>query len=255
MNKREYFEGFDMNSTTESKASLQVDKHTFDNSEVILHLDGGYEDRLSFKKDSVIIDDCEYLYEALPVNEHIFLITINMLKKEDPGYMIYVMDEIKKLVTKVKCDVTEVEKGSTTLTETTNLVKRKIEFGYYGGKTTIRHHFTHDLYENILETYGSPGSIIRYYVHSDTKITYYQKEWPLGGNPIDKDGVGYGEASYLYIDDGVYVITFTKHSHGNQPFMLWDSKTGRYVANFAGESRRNHHMFVMTGCGYLRKVN
>ena len=225
----------------------------FINKTIKVIIDG--EETLKFKENTVNINDEEWDYHVLQLNNDIFLITIHMLAKEVPQYINYVIDVKENLVTRVNCLITVIEKGSTVLSDSTNLVVRNIEFGYMGDKDPIkRHHFTHELCDAILETAGTPGNVVRYYIHSDTKISYYQKEWPLGGNPIDKDGLGMGEASFVKLADGVYIITFTKHSHGNQPFIVWDSHSGRYVANFAGVSRQSGKQFVTTATSYLRKI-
>lgn len=214
------------------------------------------KETLEFKNSTVVIDQEEWDYHALQLNQDIYLITVHMLAKEVPQYINYVIDLKENLVTRVSCLITTIEKGSSALSDTTNLVVRNIEFGYLGDTDPVkRHHYTHELCDSILETEGTPGNVIRYYIHSDTKLSYYQKEWPLGGNPIDKDGLGMAEAAYVKLREGVYIITFTKHSHGNQPFLVWDTHTGKYVANFAGVSRQSKKDFVTTGMGYLRRIH
>ena len=257
MSEARYVEDFNLYANDKSIAMKQLNNDHFSGKKLNLHFDGRKEEVLEFKNENeVMIDDQLWKFESMPVSQTISLITIHMLAKEIPQYLIYIIDEKHSLITKASCTIHEIEKGSTPLSDTTNLVKREFNFGYMGDINPIaRHHHTHDLCDLILETAGSPGNVIRYYIHSDTKISYYQKEWPLGGNLVDKDGVGYGQAEFLKIDDDVYVITFTKHSHGNQPFLLWNKKTERYVGNFAGESRRNHKKFIITSAGFLREIH
>lgn len=254
---RMYIDGFEMYSTPESIASKQICNDHFNGRSLLTHYDGDISEKLLFSDNRISINgEGSWDYQALPLDSDIFLVTVHMLSKETPQYNVYVVDETEYLVTRIECLIVSIEKGSTPLSDTNNLVKRKIDFGYIGERKIVsRHHFTHDLCDQILETTGSPGNVTRYYIHSDTKISYYQKDWPLNGNPVDKDGVGYGEASYLKIRDEVYLITFTKHSHGNQPLMLWDRNSSRFVANFAGESRRNEKLFVMTGSGFLKQIH
>lgn len=195
------------------------------------------------------------LYKALPLTPAIYLVVVHQLAHEVPTYINYVVDVSANLVTKVYCQVTTVEKGSTDLTDTTCLVKRDIKFGYIDDCDPIdRHHYTHDLVDYILETEGNPGDTVRWYILSDNKMAYYQKEWKLGSNPIDHDGVGMGVCALLKIAEDIYVITLTKHSHGNQPFFLWNRKTGRYVADWAGVSRRLNAAFCTTGAGFMRNI-
>lgn len=227
----------------------------FVNKVLKIKLDNKEDDNLEFQENTVIIKNEEWQYQALAVDKNIFFITVHMLAKEVPQYINYIIDFENHLVTKADCKITTIEKGSSLLSDTTNLVEREIIFGYLGENDPVkRHHYTHELCDWILETAGTPGNVIRYYIHSDTKISYYQKEWPLYGNPIDKDGLGMGEAAFLKIRDDIYVITFTKHSHGNQPFIVWNSQTEYFVANFAGVSRQSLKKFVTTAKGYMRKV-
>lgn len=257
MAHKEYVEGFVLYAPPKGARGKPDAYAGFAGSSLTLHIDGIPAETLDFKDaDHVTVNgDGPWQYEALPVKPDVLLLTVHMLAKELPQYAVYVVDLTTRLVTRVWCKVTEIEKGSSPLSDTNNLVVREISFGYFGDNDPVcRHHYTHDLCDAILETAGSPGNVIRYYVHSDTKLSYYQKEWPLGGNPIDKDGVGYGEASFLKIRDDVYVITFTKHSHGNQPFMLWNCEQGNWVGNFAGVSRQSGRLFVTTGGSYLRQI-
>ncbi len=221
------------------------------------HIDGEGTDRIEFYDINYLcINGKEKnLYQALALTPNYYLVVVHQLAHEVPTYINYIVDVPASLVTKVTCKATTVEKGSTPLTDTENLVVREIRFGYIGDTDPIdRHHYTHDLVDYILETEGTPGDTIRWYILSDNKMAYYQKEWRLGANPIDKDGVGMGICSLLKIAEDIYVITLTKHSHGNQPFFLWNRKTGRYVADWAGISRRQNAVFCTTGMGYMRNI-
>lgn len=195
------------------------------------------------------------LYKALKLTRNVYLVVVHQLAHEVPTYINYVVDTATNLVTKAYCQATVVDPLTTDLTDTTNLITRRISFGYIGDDDPVdRHHYTHDLCGAILETEGTPGDTIRWYILSDNKMAYYQQEWRLGGNPIDKDGVGMGVCSLLKIAEDIYVITLTKHSHGNQPFFVWNRKTGYYVADWAGISRRKDIVFCTTGFGYMRII-
>lgn len=197
-----------------------------------------------------------FAYEALNAGENVFLITIHMLKQEPSRNLSFVVDLDTALVTKIDSVITKIKAGSTNLVEGTNLVVRDIGFGFIQTENTpptTRHHFTGDLVDKIFKAENGIDSTINYYIHSRTKITYYQKEFPQGGNPIDKDGVGYGELSTVKINDHIYLLTFTKHSHGNQPLFVWNTKEERIVANFFGISRQTNYKFLVTS-GFFTSV-
>lgn len=220
-------------------------------------LDNTQPDNLEFlnKTEVMVNGEGPWLYEALPVKQKLYLLTVHQLAMEVPQYIAYIIDEEQRLATRILCNITRVERGSTPLSDTENLVKREIRFGYIGeGDPINRHHYTHDLCDAVLETAGNPTNVIRYYIHSDRKLSYHQRVWPADAYPADRDGVGYGEAALLKISDEVYLITFTKHSHGNQPMLLWNRATGVNVANFAGVSRQLHCPFVCTAGGYLKQI-
>ncbi|MCI9148632.1 MAG: hypothetical protein HFG73_10315 [Hungatella sp.] len=256
MQELKYVKGFAFERDKKQKYSCKpaaISK--FAGSRVVLNFDGKGSQVLDFLDGFQVIVDGEgpWDYEALPVSPKICLITVHMLAKETPKYLAYIVDEKTGIVTRLENFITTVEKGSTPLSDTANLVVREFSFGCMENRDCVeRHHFTADLNGWILESSGSPGNVVRYYIHCDTKISYFQHQWPLNGNPVDKDGVGYGEAAFLKITDSVYLITFTKHSHGNQPLILWNLDGGNYAANFGGVSRRLHCPFVVTAGGYLR---
>lgn len=257
MTKKEYVEGFVLYAPPKGYHGKPDSNPHFSGQTLTVRLDGEKPDVLEFKNDNELLvnGDGPWQFKAMSVKPDVFMVVVHMLAKDLPQYAAYVIDETTKLVTRIWCKITTVEKGSTPLTDTTNLVEREILFGYFGDSDPeYRHHYTHDLCDAILETAGSPGNVTRYYIHSDTKLSYYQKEWPLGGNPIDKDGVGYGAAALLSIREGIYLITFTKHSHGNQPMMLWNSEDGNWVGNFAGVSRQSGRLFVTTANSYLKQI-
>ena len=255
MQNQNYVEGFAFERDKDQKYSCKPASLTkFADSVLEFHFDKAGDQVLEFpsSREVEVDGDGPFQYEALPVTPSICLLTVHMLAKETPEYLAYIVDEESGIVTRLHNRITTIERGSTPLSDTDNLVVREFAFGYLGNRDPIvRHHFTADLNGVILESSGSPGNVVRYYIHCDTKISYFQQEWPLNGNPVDKDGVGYGEAAFLKITDQVYLITFTKHSHGNQPLILWNTAGGNYVANFGGVSRRLHCPFVVTAGGYL----
>ena len=233
-----------------------ISSRYFAGKELVVHLDNKDDDVINFKDERHVTINGEKSWEycAQELKMGLYLVTVNMLEVD--RYNIYVIDTNNALVTANHCEVTTIEKGSSPMSDTNNLVVRDICFGYYGDTDPLyRHHYTHELVDYILETEGNPGDVCRWFIHSDTKISYYQKEWLITGNPIDKDGVGMGEARYVKITDDVFIITLIKHSHGNQPFFVWDRSNGRYVANWSGVSRRSLKKFVTTGGGFMRRIH
>lgn len=215
-------------------------------------------DKLNFR-DAFIVDvndEGQYKYEALNIGGKVYLVTIHMLEQNPSRNLSIIVDFDTNLVTKIDSIVTEIEPGSTRIVEGSNLVTRDIGFGYINSTKnppSSRHHFTGDLVDKVIRAENGFDSSIMYYIHSRTKISYYQKEWPESGNPIDKDGVGYGELSTIKITNHIYILTFTKHSHGNQPLLVWNAKENRMVGNFFGISRQSGCIFLVTG-GFFTKT-
>ena len=195
-----------------------------------------------------------YRYEILSAEDNLYLLTIHMLKEYPHRNLTLIFDLNNHLVTKIDAIITVIERDSTRIVEGTNLVTRNIDFGYIKGNNipTIRHYFSDDLIDHGFAYFDSPNSTVYYHIHSSHKISYYQKKFPENGNPIDKDGVGYGELLMIKIRSNVYVLTFIKHSHGNQPILLWNQNNNRIVANFFGISRRLLIPFLVTGGGYTQ---
>lgn len=211
---------------------------------------------LYFKSEQEIIIDnnSTYMYQLLPVDTQIYLLTIHMLIENPERNLTFAIDLETRLVTKVDSIITTIKRDSTRLVEGTNLVQHNIDFGYI--KTDKipynRHYQSDDLVDHGFAYMDSPVSTIHYHVHSAHKISYYQKKFPDNGNEIDRDGVGYGELDCIRINEETYLLTFIKHSHGNQPILLWSRKNQRIAANFFGISRRLHIPFLSTGGGYTK---
>lgn len=213
---------------------------------------------LHFVSDQEIMVDNQntYVYQLLPVDTNVYLLTIHMLKETPERNLTFVIDLASTLVTKIDSIITTIKRDSTRLVEGTNLVKRNIDFGYIKTDTIpcIRHYPSDDLVDHGFAYMDSPVSTVHYHIHSSHKISYYQKKFPDNGNEIDRDGVGYGELDCIKINDNTYLLTFTKHSHGNQPILLWSKKNQRVAANFFGLSRRLHVPFLTTGGGYTKPL-
>lgn len=255
---KEYVEGFSFQKRGLGDSYKPDSSHYLIEKKINLVFDHSDNIEINFMDVNKLIynqnNNCDY--ELLPVDEEIFLLTLHLLFENPKRNLTFVLDFNTNLVTKIDAIITTIERDSTRIVEGENLVKRNIDFGYIESTQCpcIRHHYTDELIDHSFSYFDSPFSTIYYYIHSSHKISYYQKKFPKTGNPIDEDGVGYGELDVIQINDTTYLLTFIKHSHGNQPIILWNQKNHRIVANFFGISRQLGIPFLVTGGGYTKTL-
>lgn len=259
MNKlgEKYVEGFSFTDRGEGKSYKPLPSLYFVGKTIEIHLDNEPSDRMVFLNDKKLDWNNEgtYTYEALNVSANVYLLSVHMLCKEVKEAISYIIDLDTAMVTKFDSKITYVGDNPNKIVDGDYMVVRNISYGYIEGqkKPYGRHYITGDLVGKVVRFQGSPGDVLTHYYHSKTKLSYYQNEIS-DAKSSDKDGVGYGFSTFVKVNDNIYIIAFTKHSHGNQPIFVWNRAEKRAVANFFGISRQSHEAFFVTSGFYSKEL-